>query len=257
MRRLFILMIMGYCCVSSSLHAGFFERKMEGWFWFETKDKRAKPKILHVPQKAAPAPQIPPPSARAILKQWQELLEESKAKAILYPTNENVKHYIILQNDLMQRTENFSNSWVSVHYQNPHLNYAVKHPYHPVGLKPYYEEKQKTHDKILEKVAGEYGFFFFYSSTCPHCHAFAPVLKKWGEMKGFKIIGVTLDGKTIEGFEDSKIDNGISRKFGITHVPSLVGVNPRTNHILPIAAAPLPIPEIENSIIHLVTGGSQ
>lgn len=242
--------------VSSSLSAGFYEKKMEGWFWFETKDKRAKPKKPNLP-KAAPAPQAHSPSARMILKQWQALLEESKAKAILYPTHENVKNYIILQNDLMQRTEAFSNSWMSVHYQNPHLNYSVKHPYNPIALKPYYEEKQKNQDKVLEKVAQEYGFFFFYASSCPHCHAFAPVVKKWAEMRGFKVIGVSLDGKTIEGFEDSKVDNGITKRFGITHVPSLVGVNPRANHILPIAAGPLPIPEIENRIVHLVTGGSQ
>jgi thiol-disulfide isomerase/thioredoxin len=32
-------------------------------------------------------------------------------------------------------------------------------------------------DTALHTLAKQQGFFFFYSSSCPHCQRFAPILK--------------------------------------------------------------------------------
>jgi len=194
-------------------------------------------------------------TARSKLKKWQAVLEEAKANAILYPTRKNIKAYIIIHNDLMDRTEHFANQWQTVHLNNPELDYSVKHPYQAVALKAYYSDQNKARTQVIRKIAKTHGFFFFFSHKSAACKAFAPIIKHWAASKQIKIIAVSMDGSGLPEFPEFRRDNGISKKFGIYKLPSLIGVNPKTNSVLKISSGVLPIPEIENRIVHLVTGG--
>lgn len=81
---------------------------------------------------------------------------------------------------------------------------------------------------ILEEVARTQGFFFFYSSACSHCQQFAPRLKRVSQRFGFKVVAISIDGGFLSSFPDAKMDEGQKTKFGVSVLPSLFLVNPKT-----------------------------
>ncbi|HAU1387071.1 TPA: conjugal transfer protein TraF [Legionella pneumophila] len=81
----------------------------------------------------------------------------------------------------------------------------------------------------FEAIAKKQGFFFFYSSSCPHCQRFAPVLQAFSKRYGFKVLAISADGGFLPDFPDAVMDEGQLRNFEVTVFPSLFLVNP-ANH---------------------------
>jgi thiol-disulfide isomerase/thioredoxin len=79
---------------------------------------------------------------------------------------------------------------------------------------------------LLEQAARTQGFFFFYSSSCPHCQRFAPQLKQFSEHYGFKVVAISVDGGYLPSFPNAVMDNGQKHSFGVTLLPSLFLVDP-------------------------------
>lgn len=81
---------------------------------------------------------------------------------------------------------------------------------------------------ILSSLAKQQGFFFFYSSSCPHCQHFAPVLKRFSKLHGFKVVAISIDGGFLPSFPDAVMNENQDKLFKVTVFPSLFLVNPRT-----------------------------
>ncbi|MBP9159165.1 MAG: conjugal transfer protein TraF, partial [Sphingobium sp.] len=62
------------------------------------------------------------------LKKLREEVEQKRALAILKPTPENLKTYIVAQEALMDRASVFSDVWRRVIWANPDLNYQLRNP---------------------------------------------------------------------------------------------------------------------------------
>jgi conjugal transfer pilus assembly protein TraF len=66
--------------------------------------------------------------AVAALKKLREDVERKRALAIVKPTPENLKSYIVAQEALMDRASLFSDVWRRVLWANPELNYQLRNP---------------------------------------------------------------------------------------------------------------------------------
>jgi hypothetical protein len=66
--------------------------------------------------------------AVAALKKLREDAERKRALAIVKPTPENLKSYIVAQEALMDRASVFSDVWRRVIWANPELNYQLRNP---------------------------------------------------------------------------------------------------------------------------------
>ncbi|HAU0262605.1 TPA: type-F conjugative transfer system pilin assembly thiol-disulfide isomerase TrbB [Legionella pneumophila] len=81
-------------------------------------------------------------------------------------------------------------------------------------------------DTVLYTLAKQQGFFFFYSSSCPHCQRFAPTLKRVSQQYGFSVVAISMDGGFLSSFPDAVMDEGQARVFQINVFPSLFLINP-------------------------------
>lgn len=81
---------------------------------------------------------------------------------------------------------------------------------------------------VLKEMTSSQGFFFFYSSTCPHCHRFAPVLERFSHRFGFSVVAISVDGGILPSFPNSVVDEGQKNIFKVNILPSLFLVNPKT-----------------------------
>ena len=219
----FVLMLF-----TQKTHAKFYESHAEGWHWYENLPEEAK----ETEDKKDVSPPYDP------VKQMQTLratIERALNQAILQPTDKNVKNYIVLQNQLSNQSSLFADVWQRVLLDNPSLNYSLIHPTNTLAKQVDLDQQHKKEDEALAKLAQESGLFFFYSSSCAYCRKFAPILKSFALSYKITIVPITLDGKFLPEFPNSKIDNGQAAKFNVTVEPSLFAVNPYTGKAYPVS----------------------
>lgn len=224
--------------------AGFFDRKAEGWHWYETKKDDKKEED----QKQSLSLQMTP-------TQWVEnqkkLLKESLNLALFQPSFENVKNYQILQKKMMDRSESFSEMWQKVLFSTPSLDENTSFPITQVGRHAYLEIQQQKKIELIKKISKSYGLFFFFKGDCTYCHVFAPIVKQFSQKHKLEIIAISLDGGKVSEFPNAISNNGAAQKLDVKAVPALIAVNPLTQKILPISYGVNSIEDLENRLLIL------
>lgn len=192
-------------------------------------------------------------SATAAISDIREELEESKAKAVLKPTEENVKNYIVLQNLQVQRAERFSKVWSKVLWKYPALDFSVNSPNSTVGNEVTAAAKEEAIQASLHKLGSRYGIFFFYSTSCPYCHKYSPILKAFAKTYGLNVMAVSRDGKILHDWPESEVDKGQIAAMGLanTPLPATVLFDNKTQSIIPVGFGILAMSELRERIYQL------
>ncbi len=209
-----------------NVQSGYIERKAEGWHFYEP---------LAIPQEKtedeAPSPQAP----EERLKAFKAEVERLKQVAVMEPTFENVKAYMVIQKELMDKSAAFTSKWMEVVFTTPSLDYSIEHPTSQSGRHVYLDQKKQQMDQEVYNLAQTHGLFFFVSSSCAYCQKFAPIVKAFSQQYGWEVMAISMDGTTLPEFPDADNDNGISAKLGVESVPTLLAVNPQTEEIIPLS----------------------
>jgi conjugal transfer pilus assembly protein TraF len=217
--------------LSQNVCAQFYEGHSEGWHWYE--NPRDEMEEVEAKESKKEEASLNDPVVQ--MKALRETIERALDKAILQPTDSNVKNYIALQNRLSNQSSLFANVWQKVLLENPSLDYSLIHPTNTLAKQVDLDLLHKKEDAAIAKLAKESGLFFFYSSSCAYCHKFAPILKSFSSDYKISVIPITLDGGFLPEYPDSKVDQGHAAKFNVTVMPSIFAVNPYTGKAYPIS----------------------
>jgi len=186
--------------------------------------------------------------AVAALKALREDAERKRALAIIKPTPENLKRYIVAQEALMDRASVFSDVWRRVIWANPELNYQLRNPSNNAAIQVRDTQRSRKASETLAGLAGEWGLFFFFRSDCPYCHRLAPTLKWLSEQYGIAVFPISLDGGGLPEFPQPSRDNGMAAALGVSVVPLVVLGNVKDRRLLPIGSGVLSAQEIVERI---------
>ena len=224
---IFVLASLG----SSVFAEDFFKEHARGWHWYEDRVQE-KPE-----EKKKASPQTSPPVLTPTQKiaAYKKDLEAKLHLALVNPTPENVKAYMEAQIKGQEMAQRFSDAWMQAVYTHPHLDYTAKRPLNHVGRQILGQQEEKSKEVKLKHLAKTHGLFFFFEGGCPYCEAFAPVVKAFAQKYGFKILAISIDGKTLPEFPTPQKDNGIVQKFGIRDVPVLLAVEPKGGNVIPLS----------------------
>jgi conjugal transfer pilus assembly protein TraF len=148
--------------------------------------------------------------AVAALKKLREDAERKRALAIVKPTPENLKSYIVAQEALMDRASVFSDVWRRVIWANPELNYQLRNPSNNSAIQVRDVQRTRKEAETLASLTRDWGLFFFFRSDCPYCHRMAPTLKFLSEQYGIAVFPVSLDGGGLPEFPKPSRDNGMA-----------------------------------------------
>lgn len=238
MRRFSILM--GIILMSSVLEGKpFYGHHEEGWFWYQKEEKKelrsGRKKTF---QNQPPAPSTPSSKihiARDEVKQIQEDFEEATARAILIPTLSNVQNVMTLQRQIIDRASSFQEKWMQASlFEGQHIRPEDNGT--PLHRKIMQEQKEKELQHKIRRLAKETGLFFLFKQSCPHCHAFAPVVKEFAQQYGFEVKAISGDGGKLKEFPEAVPDNGIIQKVNVKGVyPALFLAHPPTGNVIPVA----------------------
>jgi conjugal transfer pilus assembly protein TraF len=197
--------------------------KDQGWNWYQENEIKAK----EFPQTNKQQDPIERRNA-ARLKFERALIE-----AYENPTIQNVKKYYDLQREQMMRAYRFQKAWKDMLLEYPEEDFSLVHPADSLARKVEVDELSLREDKAIAFFAKSSGLFFFYKSTCPYCHAFAPILKRFADEHRISVIPITLDGIALSEFPGSYKDQGQAALFNVKMQPALFIVNPYTKRAIP------------------------
>ena len=186
--------------------------------------------------------------AVAALKKLREDAEKKRALAIVKPTPENLKSYIVAQEALMDRASVFSDVWRRVIWANPELNYQLRNPSNNSAIQVRDVQRTRKEAETLASLVRDWGLYFFFRSDCPYCHRMAPTLKFLSEQYGIAVFPVSLDGGGLPEFPNPSRDNGMAASLGVSVVPLVVLGNIKDRRLLPIGSGVLSAQEIVERI---------
>ncbi|MBM5783078.1 MAG: conjugal transfer protein TraF [Pelagibacterales bacterium] len=184
------------------------------------------------------------------LARIKQTLEDKKAKAVIYPTEDNIKDYMSYQQKALDRSGIFADQWRRVLWKNPELDYTQKRPVSKVGKESWIDQRNQDVTDTIKNINERYGIFFLFNSTCPHCHRYSPILKSFQEKYGITIMPVSMDGGALPEWDNIMVNRGQVERMGIevNSVPATILFDKETRQVLPVGFGVLSHSELEERI---------
>jgi len=206
--------------------AAYWLRNREGWFWY-----RDPP--LAAPRPAPLAPK--PPRELVEFEAMQKRLENLKRVAVMNPTDANLTAYMRYQRMVMNKSEQFAERWQRLVWTVPDLDYGLSgRPTNAMAINVFDEQQRDRQAQTIKTLAATHGLIFVFRGDCPHCHRFAPILKRFEEEFGFTVLAISMDGRAIPEYPNARPDNGMAARLNATAVPALYLTAPATRQIVPV-----------------------
>lgn len=195
----------------------FYDRRGEGWFWYE--DKPTVPKESKAEQPKASTTPAPNEDELDLAKfaSFQKQLDDAMKIATINPSDKNIVRVLTLMAETRRKAAVFTDAGMRVAALNPMVddryNGQNVRPPNPAATAAWDAASRQSQEANIKALAKTHGIFFFFKSDCPYCHAYAPLLKRFANRHGLTIFPVTMDGATIPDFPDAVPNNGIAGRF--------------------------------------------
>lgn len=261
MRGLLIMMMMVFWPgISAADDTGDFyckERGLGSHFYCkapEPKPEEVKKEPVTVSPVAPEIKEKTDPDVKA-LNEFRAKLVKVREKAVWNPSKDNVRDYMIMQAEAGAMARRFSRTFGELSWQEPNLSYVVNHPVDSVGASQWKSTRRMAVAEHMKSLNQRFGVYYFYSSDCPACHAFGPVLKQFSDLHGIEVMAISMDGGPNAEFPDWETNNGISVRLGMDGVltPAVVLFDTKTRTGVPISYGMVSVQQLEDRIF-ILTG---
>ena len=162
---------------AATASASYYDRKAEGWFWYEQlaqmpeeePEEPEQPEEPSVIAMEAPEPSEPiePKAPPALSAAWfRENLQTYIDKAIDEPTPENVEAYFLLQRVMMDKAQAFSEASQRVVQGDPLLDESIRRSLDPTTSAIQERLSNQRRESSLQNILQQSGIAFFFSQDC-------------------------------------------------------------------------------------------
>ena len=210
--------------LSIGLHAGFYDRYMEGRYWYN-EPQADEGKEFDATE------DINKENAQEQLLILQDNFKTSIALALLNPTKSNVKDYMFLQNKIMNLSDEFSSIWQQVLLESAGLNGELDSPTAQFALDATKAMEYTAIEECLQKNKEEWLLIFVYDSSQKYSQLAGEMVESFQADTGWEIIPVTLDGKDLPQWPNSKLTKDQGAALGVEASPAYILVNKSTEEI--------------------------
>ncbi len=180
----------------------------------------------------------------------KQTLEDKKAKAVIYPTEANLKDYMNYQKMVMDKSSKFADVWRRTLWTTPELDYTQFRPTAKMAKEAWIDKRNSDVSETIKNINDRYGIFFIFRGDCSYCHKYAPILKSFQEKYQITIMPVSMDGGQLPNWQKFRINKGQVEKMGLTTqaVPATILFDKETRKFIPIGFGVLSHSELEERI---------
>lgn len=217
--------------------------RWRGWhFYEEPPSEPDEAELRPVPGRLArPSPTAPAQAPElAELERLRKALEDFRNIAIMRPTEANVRRYMELEMQVVNRASYFADVARRVAWATPALDPTLQgRPVNAQALEVFDRQLRIERSTSVAALGRDHVLIFFYRSDCPYCHAYAPTLQAFEARHGIQVVAVSVDGGPMPGFPRARPDNGVATALQVTQVPAVFLAHPASGKITPIGAGVL------------------
>ena len=225
----YIVIIAGFCiCIltcNASGYSAYFNQSPIGWHWNNEIQQPVLPKKKKTLNDTQNRDQNSPIQK---MKRIHELLAYYKDKAVLNPSVENIKDYLVIQNMMMEQSSLFATNWKKTMLLYPQFDYSISHPTDSAITQIAQSDLHENQVSIVKEMAKEYGLLFFYNGNNPLSFQMEKTVSVFSNFYHFSTIAVSVDHTVIPDLLNTKINHGQAEALGVKALPALVLVNPKT-----------------------------
>lgn len=205
----------------TGIGGSFYERKAEGWFWYQEKPEEKEPDNA-VTSASTPSSTNSGPSPFSAA--WmRENIPKYKDAAWNSDTIEAMQAFMYLQRYAMDRAQSFAERAEMAVMGDWSLDETIRRPEASFASREVDLQAGAAKQQLVKNLAGKLGLFFFFKSDCQHSQLQATTLKMLQQRTDFTIIPISLDGGNLGAdiFSEYKIDTGHAKKMGVKAAPAL------------------------------------
>jgi conjugal transfer pilus assembly protein TraF len=215
-----------------------------GWWWGDYKPD-GKPKDDKKEKKEARTPVIPPSlSAFTYERLWnmhpdafQELLMNYQKKAVMTPSEDNVRDYYIMQDIARRKSMAFTNVAMMVWQKNPDLFVLKDYPNNNQGMASKTRQQNRDMESKIRNNLDNFALVYFYSATCDYCAEQAKILQFFVDKYGWQIKKVEINANP-----------GLAARFNVENVPMILMIHRNSQDYMPVTAGLATLNEIEENL---------
>ncbi|WP_404851726.1 type-F conjugative transfer system pilin assembly protein TraF (plasmid) [Enterobacter asburiae] len=222
----------------------------EGWQWYNpnAEESRPEPAPPHTLQEKLAG--MTPSEQKKVL---QQATREALDTALMYPSAENFRRFMLLQNFWTDRATDFTQSAKIARLKYPELDYNLKRSHNNGSVQARVAEEKKVQLAAVSQVAQQYGLFFFYRGNNAVDSLMAGVIRSFCEERGISLMAVSVDGKISDQLPQSRRDSGQAEKMKVSHFPATFLVDPRSQQWQPLAWGFVSHDELDTQIVNVLT----
>lgn len=252
MKRLAVLMMLFSATLQAAPDAALTSNyaREEGWQWYNPNETEEEPAPAPVPTQQDRLASMTPSEQKKVL---QQATREALDTAILYPSAENFRRFMRLQNFWTDRATDFTQSSKLARLKYPELDYNVKRSHYNGSVEARMSEEKKVQSAVISQVAQRYGLFFFYRGNNAVDNLMAGVIRAFCEDRGITLMAVSVDGKISDQLPQSRPDSGQAEQMHVTHFPATFLVDPKTHQWQPLAWGFMSHDDLDNQMVSVLT----
>ncbi|MEL7322582.1 MAG: conjugal transfer protein TraF [Pseudomonadota bacterium] len=224
------------------------ERDLGRYFYCDRHRQQAEPDEPTVVEIIAA-----PPTAIEEMSEIQDTLKELRTEAVLRPTADNVRAYIVYQRQQLDRASAFSDSWRRLLWTEPSLDYTLQRPVSQLGKRQWLDERREDRGFVLANLGERYGLFYFFAASCSACTEFSPILRAFADRHDIPVKAVSVDGGPSPYFPEAVRDAGQMAALGLSGAPTpaVALYDSHANKVIPIGFGIVSQSELEDRIFVL------
>jgi hypothetical protein len=169
------------------------EQATSGWAFYCDPDPVPEEEMV---EEAAPgptpAPAPTPETATEQMMSFRAHVDELKYRAVLDPTEENVRAYITVQKQMIDQAGHFTDQWQRVIFGSPDLSVTDDFPMSAAGIGVYQDQIKAVRDETFREVATTSGIIFIFEddSRCGMCRAQGEILAQMQDWYEVSVLAV-------------------------------------------------------------------
>lgn len=203
---------------------GFIDRpRYKGWIWFEDKEKLTYKKQKERVEKNQYS-QITPEEAASEIEVLKKQLDDKRNIMIARPSAETVRDYVALEDIIWKRALALDSAYRDAKFRYPDLFDKLENPQNVHAVKFKRKLEQEALEGKIKAFAQKFDLVLFSRGDCGYCKEFAPILKRFSEIYGFKTEEASIDGEMTGFFKGQKMTE-LAAKLAIEATPTVVAVS--------------------------------